>query len=45
MQIDVSAGGGDFENIKGVWGKFYIAGNVFTESNPVTANNWSGVNI
>jgi hypothetical protein len=45
MQIDISSGGGDFEEIKGIWGKYYITGNVFPENSSVSANNWNGVNI
>lgn len=45
MQIDVSRGGGDFERIKGIWGKYYVSGNVFPESNYITANNWNGINF
>lgn len=45
IQIDVSAGGGDFDKIIGVWGRYFISGNYFPESSTVTANNWLGVNI
>lgn len=44
IQIDVSRGEGDFARIKGIWGKYYISGNVM-ESSSITANNWLGVNI
>lgn len=45
IQIDVSRGEGVFEGIRGIWGKFYIDGNVFPQSSSVTANNWAGVNF
>ena len=44
VQIDQSAGGGDFEKIKGLWGQFYVSGNYFPENAHVTADNWAGVN-
>ncbi|MCW3787980.1 pectate lyase family protein [Plebeiibacterium sediminum] len=45
MQIDVSGTGGYFEEIIGVWGRYFISGNVFPYSSGVTANNWTGINI
>ncbi len=45
MQIDVSGENGYFEEIIGVWGRYFVSGNMFPYSSDVTGNNWDGINI
>lgn len=41
--INVKVPGGGWDEIKDVWGKYYIAGNVFSHAPEITVNNWLGV--
>src|SRR5690606_41055830 len=34
-----------FPTIKGVWGKYYIEGNVMSQDGDISADNWSAVRI
>lgn len=41
--INVKVRDGDFDEIKGVWGKYYVAGNYFPHDAAITKDNWLGV--
>lgn len=45
ISISVKDGKNGFNQIKDVWGKYYISGNFFPLNQKITANNWDGVTI
>lgn len=45
IAINAKDGRNGFSQIKGVWGKYYIQGNVVEDNAAVTNENWRGVDI